>query len=346
MRAPWLVLLTIGCGSTSEAPAATDAGILSTDSLVDDGTTDSTADSAPDGTVTTDTGSAGEVAEPVTRGFPERAPWVSFYGTATEMGDLAKVAATFRILNIDADDNFTNAQIATLKNGGKNRVISYLNVGSCETYRSYWTTVPSGFVSCKANTKAQRGLYDGYPDETWMDLGDADYQKLIVEHVAARLAAHGVDGFFLDNMEMVEHGTSTTNGPCSATCKQGGLDLVRKLREKFPGLLIVMQNATSDVTRLGTTGGLAFPSLLDGISHEEVYAPTFDSSAETELRAWRDMKLTPGGRAFFIATEDYVGSCAATAKAKAAYDKSRANTFSPYATDASGGQKVVCYWGF
>src|SRR5260370_35880977 len=103
-----------------------------------------------------------------------------------------------------------------------------------------------------------------------MNLGNADYQKLIVEFVAPRLVAQGVDGFFLDNLEIVEHGTATSNGPCDATCAQGGLDLVGKLRAAFPDRLIVMQNATSDFTRLGQTGGVAFPSLLDGISHEEV----------------------------------------------------------------------------
>src|SRR5947208_2151913 len=126
-----------------------------------------------------------------------------------------------------------------------------------------------------------------------MNVGNADYQKLMVDFVAARLAAMGVDGFFLDNLEIVEHGTATTNGPCDAACAQGGLDLVRKLRERFPELLIVMQNATSDVTRLGTTGGVAFPSLLDGISHEEVYAPSPGAWASTPSGSPRSRPWCP-----------------------------------------------------
>jgi cysteinyl-tRNA synthetase len=265
------------------------------------------------------------------------------------MGSLATVASTFRIINIDVDPdaaNFTDADIATLRAGGSNRVISYLNLGSCENYRTYWTTVPSGFVSCSANTAAQLGAYQGYPNETWMNVGNADYQKLMVEYVAPRLAARGIDGFFLDNLEIVEHGTQTTNGPCDAACSQGGLDLVGLLRAKFPGLLIVMQNATSDVTRLGTTGGTSYPSLLDGVSHEEVYQPAYDQTAEAQLVAWSQMGLLPGGRPFWIATEDYVSSCTNTTAAKQAYDASRAHGFSPYATDASGSQTVVCYWPF
>lgn len=280
-------------------------------------------------------------------GFPDSGPWVSFYGSAKDMGDLSRVARAYRIINIDADPglgNFTDAQIEVLRAGGQNRVISYMNLGSCETFRSYWSTAPRGLLSCAANQGAQRGSYEGYPDEVWMDLGDPSYQSLILEHVAPRLAAR-VDGFYLDNLEMIEHPVSSTNGSCSTACKQGGLDLVRKLREKFPGHLIVMQNATSDVTRLGVTGGIAFPLLLDGVAHEEVYAPSHDGNAEAELLAWAAMGLsTRDRRRFWVGVEDYVGSCLNAGAARASAERARSHGFSPYASDASGGQKVVCFW--
>ena len=283
------------------------------------------------------------------RGFPSAAPWASCYGSAAQMGDLNKAAQTFLIINIDTDPgvgNFTPAQITQLKAGGRNRVISYLNVGAAESFRTYWTQVPAGFVSGKDNAAAHLGAYAGYPDETWMNLGNADYQHLIVDYVAARLVAQGIDGLFLDNLELVEHGPTDVNGPCDAGCRQGGLDLVRKLREKYPTLLLVMQNATGDVTRLGTTGGIPFPSLLDGISHEEVYTPQKDRQSEQELRAWQGLRLTPGGRPFWIGTEDYVGDCANTGAAQAAYIASRGQGFSPYATDDSAKQETLCYWEF
>lgn len=282
------------------------------------------------------------------RGVPVAAPWVSYYGPASGI-DVGRVAATFRVINIDADPgagNFTDGDLATLRAGGANRVLSYLNLGSCEKSRTYWTTAPAGLVSCGANTAAQLGAYAGYPDEVWMNVGNSDYQRLILEHVSARIAARPVDGFYLDNLEIVEHGTATTNGPCDAACAQGGLDLVRKLRERYPNLLLVMQNGTSDVTRLGVTAGVAYPSLLDGVAHEQVYAPAYDATAESQLTAWKSLGLQPGGRAFWIATEDYVGNCSNTAAAMSAYSMSRARGFSPYATDASGSQNVICYWGF
>lgn len=333
-------MVAAGCGGNGGAGDDDDAP---------DAATARDAGGASDGSPGADGSPGGDGATSSARGFPAGSPWVSFYGTAQQMGDLARVASTFRVINIDADPgagNFTPAQITQLRAGGTNRVISYFNLGSCENYRSYWSSAPAGLRSCSANTAAQRGAYDGYPDEVWMNVGDADYQRLLLDHVAPRLVAQGIDGFFFDNLEIVEHGTSTTNGPCDAACAQGGLDLIRKLREKYPDLLFVMQNATGSVTRQGRTGGVAYPSLLDGISHEEVYAPSPDTSAEAELVAWGALGLRPGGRGFWIATEDYVGSCSATTAARAVYDKSRARGFHPYATDASGGQLGVCYWPF
>lgn len=277
-------------------------------------------------------------------------PWASFYGQASQV-DLAKLATTYRIFDIDADPdmgNFTPAQIKQLQNNGQNKVLSYFNLGSCENYRSFWSSVPAGFLSCSANKAAQLGTYAGYANEVWMNVGNADYQNLILNYVAPRLVAQGIDGFYFDNFEIVEHGTSTTNGPCDAQCSQGGLNLIAKLRDKYPNLLFVMQNATSDKTRLGTatgaSGTVAYPSLLDGIAHEEVYKPTFDKAVESELVNWLSMNLMPGGRPFWIATLDYVGSCSNTTDAQIAFQSSRARGFSPSVSDASASQQTVCYW--
>ena len=283
------------------------------------------------------------------RGFPASGPWVSFYGAAKAIKPLSRVADRFRIINIDADPGvgaWTPAEIAELKAAGRNRVISYLNVGSCEAFREYFTKVPPGFVPCKQNLRAQRGRYAGYPDEIWMDPSNPDYARLIVDHVALRLARTGVDGFFLDNLEIVEHGDKTNNGPCGDRCRQGGLELMAALRKAYPHHLIVMQNATSDITRLGTTELGPLPHILDGISHEQVLAPERDAQALSELRAWQSMKLQPGGRPFFIGVEDYVGTCRNLQKARAIYAENRRNGFSPYAADASAGQQQICWWPF
>jgi cysteinyl-tRNA synthetase len=281
------------------------------------------------------------------RGFPVGSPWVSFYGDAKGV-DLDLVASTFRIVNIDADPdtgNFTDAELVKMQGGGKNKVISYLDIGSCENFRTYYKKAPAGHASC-VSSGALTSEYDGYPDEMWADLSNAAYQDLIVNYVAARLAARNVDGFFLDNLEVVEHGTKTKNGPCNAACSQGGLDLIWELRQKFPSKLIVMQNSTSAVTMKGKTHGVDYPSLLDGVSHEEVYSNGGDAQARREMLAWEGLNLTVAGQKFWLGVEDYAGACSAAKKptAETYYAKAKSDGFNEYATDDSGKQLTPCYW--
>jgi cysteinyl-tRNA synthetase len=295
-------------------------------------------------------GSAGHGADPAsgTRGFPSAGPWVSWYGESGGAATVSKVAMTFRVINIDADPeggNLSDAELQTLRANGQNRVLSYLNLGSCEMSRSYYSSDPAGHKSCKSSGGLTTA-YDGYPDEMWANLSNPDYQDLMVNYVAARLVERGVDGFYLDNLEVVEHGANNRNGPCDSQCSQGGLDLVWQLRQKFPDKLIVMQNASSDVTRRGMTHGMAFPALLDGVSHEEVYSNGGDSDALDEMLAWRDMQLTVNGHPFWLAVEEYVGACSSAKKADADMiaAKAKADGLSAYVTDESGSQNAPCFW--
>lgn len=258
-------------------------------------------------------------------------PWVSFYGKPPAAA-IAKTASSFHTINVEADpdaDTLTDADITALKAGGKNTVISYMNVGACETYRTY-------FADCQA-TGALTTVYSSeYPDERWANLSNAAYRKLVVETIAPRLVARGVDGFFLDNMEVIEHGADADAGPCDDACAQGGLDLVWELRQKFPDKIIIMQNATGDVARLGKTHGASFPSILDGVSHEETET---DSEARAQMIAWKG--LVP-----WRSIEEYVGSCSASAKKQAdgIYARAKADGLEAYVTDASSAQSAPCFW--
>ena len=277
------------------------------------------------------------------------APWLSFYGSAEQMGDLQRVATTFRLINIDADPdvgNFTPAQIRTLKAEGRNTVVTYLNIGSCERSRGYWSRAPAGLIPCGRNRAAQIGPYRGFPDEVWMNPANPDYQRLIVEHVARRLAATGIDGFFLDNMEIVEHGATGngTGAPCNRACAAGALALVARLRHTFPDFVFIMQNATSAATRDAVVDGVPFPHLLDGISREEVYTPRYDRAAEAELLAWKNLGSSAGKAPLSITTLDYLGNCSDRGRALRVYTRSRSNGFSPYVTISSADQNTVCHW--
>lgn len=295
------------------------------------------------------------------RGFPTAGPWASFYGAASDI-DLDRLAANYRIINVDADPgfgNFTAGQIAELKAGGRNRVISYLNLGAIERSRDYWSHAPPGLVPAGKNNKAWLGSYDGYPDEIWMNPSDPDWQRLVLGHIAPRLVGQGVDGFYFDNLEVIEHRTAEDGGRCDPKCAQGGLELVARLRARYPRLLFVMQNATGEQALHGKVNGVPFPALLDGVAHEDtfttpseaddaedaVYRVRADKDTVQELKDWQAKGLRPGGRPFWIATEDYVNGCGNTEDAKTVIANARANGFSPYVSDKSSGQNTVCHWG-
>ncbi len=282
------------------------------------------------------------------RGFPVGFPWVSFYGSADGV-DLKRVKEYFRIINIDADPdtgNFTDRQIEYLKNDSINKVILYLNVGSCENWRTYYKKDPSGFKSC-VNSKALTTFYSNeYPDEMWADLTNYEYQNLIINYVAKRLVHRGVDGFFLDNLEVIEHGQFEKYGPCGEKCFQGEFDIVYKLRKKYPDRLIVMQNATSDITLNGYSNGVWFFLLLDGVSHEEVYSNGGDLEALTQMKKWRDTKITINSFLFWLAVEEYVGKCDSQHKreAETLYKKATDDGFYAYVTDESSIQQSPCFF--
>lgn len=273
-------------------------------------------------------------------------PWTTYYGAASKL-DLRQVARTYRLLVIDADPgqhNFTPAQIAQLRDGGRNRVLSYLNIGSCERFRTYWRTTGTAIPGCGANLPAHRGVYHGYPDEVWMDPSNPDHQRLVLDYLAPRLVAQGVDGFYLDNMEIVEHAPRAHNGPCSATCRRGGLELVHKLRQRYPQMTIVMQNTVSPETRTARVGGVPFPSVLDGIAHESVFAPRYDAEADTRLAHWLAWRKEQPGRRLWVGTLDYVGNCDNIERARAAATRSHARGYTPAVSDASAGQQRICDW--
>jgi cysteinyl-tRNA synthetase len=249
-----------GCGSRATGGAVADAGQSPNDSTAEGG-----GSGVGDGGPGSDEG--GRSTGAPKRGFPEAGPWVSFYGPVQD-ADVVRLASTFRIMNLEVDPdsaNVTKTQLIALqaRAAGQNRVISYLNMGACETYRSYYATAPAGFASCVSSGALTTVYSPQYPDEKWANLSNAAYRKLMVEYVAQRLWDQGIDGFFLDNLEVVEHGAGAASGPCDAACAQDGLDLVWELRQRFPDALIVMQNATSDVTRTGTTHGVAYSAGAD-----------------------------------------------------------------------------------
>lgn len=108
----------------------------------------------------------------------------------------------YKTVVIDAE-YFTTADIAQMHKAGQ-KVYSYLNIGSLETYRSYYKKFKSITI----------GKYENWPDEYWIDVSKASWQKYVVNTLAKKLVQKKVDGFFLDNTDIyyIRHNKKIYNG--------------------------------------------------------------------------------------------------------------------------------------
>lgn len=79
------------------------------------------------------------------------------------------------------------------KNGIK--VYSYLNIGSLETFRDYFENFSSITL----------GDYENWPDEKWIDVSNHKWQEYVIHTLAGSLVAKGVDGFFIDNVDVYSY---------------------------------------------------------------------------------------------------------------------------------------------
>lgn len=95
----------------------------------------------------------------------------------------------YDLIVIDAQ-YFTKSDIELLHQNGT-RVYTYLNIGSIENFREYYTTYE----------KLTIGRYEHWDEEKWVDVADPDWQKFI-EQLSQELFEKGVDGFFIDNCDV------------------------------------------------------------------------------------------------------------------------------------------------
>lgn len=95
----------------------------------------------------------------------------------------------YDLIVIDAQ-YFTKNDIELLHQNGT-RVYTYLNIGSIENFREYYT----------AYEKLTIGRYENWDEEKWVDVSDPDWQKFI-EQLSQELFEKGVDGFFIDNCDV------------------------------------------------------------------------------------------------------------------------------------------------
>ncbi len=117
--------------------------------------------------------------------------WAFAIGTGDLRGDVAARYARYSLVVVDGEE-VTAAQVRALQANGT-VVLAYLDVGTIEPYRAWYGAA-----------KPYRLDYWKQWGEWYADVAVPGYRTLMVHRVAPAMLAKGVDGLFLDNVDMIE----------------------------------------------------------------------------------------------------------------------------------------------
>ena len=168
--------------------------------------------------------------------------WALAIGEGALDGDVAQRLGRFDLVVVDGEE-VTSAQVRALRARGA-IVLGYLTIGTIEPWRSWYPLARPYRLERWRNW-----------DEWYADTARAGFRRLIVRQVAPALLRKGLDGLFLDNVDMIE--THRPQGP-------GMRSLVRALSALVHGRagLLFAQNGDAVI-------GPFLPH-LDGWNREDV----------------------------------------------------------------------------
>ena len=110
-----------------------------------------------------------------------------------EKKDLLQLSKSYQTLVLDAT-NLDKSDVKQL-HSKSHQVFAYLNVGALEISNSFYQDFKD--LTFKP--------YDNWPDEYWLDVTDSAWQDFLVHKLAQILKDKGVDGLFLDNLDVYDH---------------------------------------------------------------------------------------------------------------------------------------------
>ena len=164
-------------------------------------------------------------------------------GDGTLGGNLSRRYAGFDLVVVDGE-NAGAREVAAIKRASGGLVLAYLDVGTIESYRSWYNAA-----------KPYRLDYWGDWGEWYANVNAAGFRSLLLGRVAPAMLATGFDGLFLDNTDMTE--THAAQKPGMRALVAGLSRLVRAR-----GKLLMAQNGA----------GVNWPlrRFYDGINFEDV----------------------------------------------------------------------------
>lgn len=160
----------------------------------------------------------------------------------------------YKTIVLDVQNGFSSKDIKKLKKKG-HKVYSYINVGAIENYRDYYSRFEDITL----------GVYDNWPDEKWVDVSTEKWQNFIMNELSTEIDETGVDGFFVDNID-VYYLYHTEN------IYAGVENILKGLSKK--GKVIINGGDTFVTEYYEKNGNLN--GILDGVNQETVFSKIID----------------------------------------------------------------------
>lgn len=156
---------------------------------------------------------------------------------------------SYKTVVIDAQF-FSKKEIRKLKKH-KIKVYSYINIGSIEKFRPYYSKFKHLAL----------GHYENWAEERWINVADKSWQNFISNKLAPQLLNKGISGFFVDNCDVYY------NYP-KKSIYSGLIHLLKALRKK--NTPVIINGGDTFVTKYSHSHKNLKP-ILTGVNQECVF---------------------------------------------------------------------------
>lgn len=179
-----------------------------------------------------------------TRESSRQLKWMVCYSSQIPSSSLDKVS-----LAILEPDNYT----PPLGDHLKTKYIGYLSLGEINKNRSYSEAITKDTI-VEANPD--------WPDAYRVDPRSETWQKLLLYKMIPEILKKGYDGLFLDTIDTASY-LEEKDAQKFKGAKQAMMELVKKIRKRFPTILIYPNNGLEFLENYGAQ--------IDGVVVEDLY---------------------------------------------------------------------------
>ena len=178
---------------------------------------------------------------------------------------MQQLTKSYQTLVLDAT-NLDKSDIKQL-HSKSHQVFAYLNVGALETSNSFYRDFKDLIFK----------PYDNWPDEYWLDVTDSAWQDFLVHQLAQSLKDKGVDGLFLDNLDVYDHDQRP----------EVYASLVQLLKEfQSMGLPVIINGGSTFVSQFVAENPKLARQLIYAVNQESVFlAYDFDAGKPVQQTA-------------------------------------------------------------